>query len=114
MELKDLERDLEIGVTTHRGFCHDCGAAVEVELALSEERAMTISGGAIYKIKRGPKEQLFFKCDSCFKEDRTLRNFRRCEVYSRVVGYLRPVQQYNIGKQEEYKMRKEFTNTKGL
>jgi len=31
-----------------------------------------------------------------------------CEVYTRVVGYLRPVKQWNIGKQEEYKDRKEF------
>ncbi|HHE76709.1 MAG TPA: ribonucleoside triphosphate reductase, partial [Candidatus Parcubacteria bacterium] len=31
-----------------------------------------------------------------------------CEVYSRVVGYLRPVSQWNNGKQEEYKERKEF------
>jgi len=32
----------------------------------------------------------------------------KCEVYSRVVGYLRPVDQWNIGKQEEFKQRKEF------
>lgn len=31
-----------------------------------------------------------------------------CEVYSRVVGYLRPISQWNKGKQEEYKERKEF------
>jgi len=31
-----------------------------------------------------------------------------CEVYSRVVGYLRPVQQWNKGKQEEFKERLEF------
>ena len=31
-----------------------------------------------------------------------------CEVYSRIVGYLRPVQQWNEGKQEEFKDRKEF------
>jgi len=31
-----------------------------------------------------------------------------CEVYSRIVGYLRPVQQWNEGKQEEFKERKEF------
>lgn len=31
-----------------------------------------------------------------------------CEVYSRVVGYLRPVRQWNIGKQEEFKDRKTF------
>lgn len=28
-----------------------------------------------------------------------------CEVYSRVVGYLRPVSQWNKGKKEEYEKR---------
>lgn len=31
-----------------------------------------------------------------------------CEVYSRIVGYLRPVQQWHIGKQEEFRQRKEY------
>ena len=31
-----------------------------------------------------------------------------CEVYSRVVGYLRPVSQWNKGKKEEFKIRKTF------
>ncbi len=31
-----------------------------------------------------------------------------CEVYSRIVGYLRPVKQWNKGKQTEFKMRKTF------
>lgn len=31
-----------------------------------------------------------------------------CEVYSRVVGYLRPIDQWNAGKQEEFKERKVF------
>ena len=31
-----------------------------------------------------------------------------CEVYSRVVGYLRPVGQWHVGKQQEFKERKEF------
>lgn len=30
----------------------------------------------------------------------------KCEVYSRVVGYLRPVQGWNKGKKEEYALRK--------
>ncbi len=29
-----------------------------------------------------------------------------CEVYSRIVGYLRPVQNWNAGKKEEFKNRK--------
>ena len=32
----------------------------------------------------------------------------RCEVYSRVVGYLRPVDNWNEGKREEFKDRKAF------
>ena len=32
----------------------------------------------------------------------------KTEVYSRVVGYLRPVNQWNEGKSEEFKMRKTF------
>ena len=31
-----------------------------------------------------------------------------CEVYSRVVGYLRPVKQWNVGKRAEYAQRREF------
>lgn len=32
----------------------------------------------------------------------------RCEVFSRIVGYLRPVQQWNDGKTAEYHMRTEY------
>ena len=32
-----------------------------------------------------------------------------CEIYSRVVGYFRPVNQWNKGKQEEFNQRKEFS-----
>ncbi len=42
-----------------------------------------------------------FYCPKCTIE-------QPCEVYSRVVGYLRPVNQWNLGKQQEFKERKEF------
>ena len=32
----------------------------------------------------------------------------KCEVYSRVVGYLRPVSQWNMGKKQEFGDRKVF------
>jgi len=35
----------------------------------------------------------------------------RCEVYSRVVGYLRPVAQWNAGKQEEFRLRRSYRIT---
>jgi anaerobic ribonucleoside-triphosphate reductase len=31
-----------------------------------------------------------------------------CEVYSRIVGYLRPVQNWHQGKQQEFRERKTF------
>jgi len=35
-------------------------------------------------------------------------NRTKCEVYSRVVGYIRPCNCWNEGKQAEYKDRVEF------
>ena len=37
----------------------------------------------------------------------------KCEVYSRVVGYLRPVQNWNKGKKEEFAMRKTMNGVEG-
>ena len=34
----------------------------------------------------------------------------KCEIYSRVVGYMRPINQWNTGKQQEFKDRKVFKN----
>ncbi len=39
------------------------------------------------------------RCSQCGKET---------EIYSRIVGYFRPVQQWNEGKQEEFRERKEY------
>jgi anaerobic ribonucleoside-triphosphate reductase len=35
-----------------------------------------------------------------------------CEVYSRIVGYLRPVQAWNHGKRQEFSERKTFDVSK--
>lgn len=34
---------------------------------------------------------------------------RVCQIYSRVMGYIRPTTDYNVGKYSEYKTRKYFT-----
>lgn len=46
-----------------------------------------------------------FKCSKCNKET---------EVYSRIVGYYRPVQNWNAGKKEEYKFRKVYGEEKSI
>lgn len=35
----------------------------------------------------------------------------RCEVWTRVMGYHRPVSHFNIGKKSEHYSRKHFTET---
>ena len=87
-----------------RGKCHDCRKPVDVEAKLKSGHEVEITGGAVYEVK----DSVYLKCDSCFEKDKSLRNYRDCDVYSRVVGYLRPVSQWNPGKQEEFKDRKMF------
>ncbi len=41
----------------------------------------------------------FRQCPTCGRET---------EIYSRIVGYLRPVKQWNVGKKEEFSLRKEY------
>lgn len=48
------------------------------------------------------------KCDGCFAKNKAIYNFQKCEVYSRVVGYLRPVSQWNTGKKQEFSERLEY------
>jgi len=48
-----------------------------------------------------------FECPKCALK-------QPCEVYSRVVGYYRPVQHFNLGKQQEFKQRKVFKLLKSL
>ena len=43
-------------------------------------------------------------CPTCKNNNKT----NECEIYSRVVGYLRPVRQWNRGKQQEFTDRKTF------
>jgi ribonucleoside-triphosphate reductase len=39
---------------------------------------------------------------------------KTCEVFSRIVGYLRPVSQWNEGKKAEFKLRTTFDTVKQL
>lgn len=73
--------------------CHDCSWVL-----LSGEQYMP------YQV--AGKE--FAKCVACHEIDPALRNYQKSEVYSRVVGYIRPVEQWNKGKQAEFKDRLEY------
>ena len=110
MKIEEIQKQLETEKVEFHDKCHDCGIPVDILCSINEDNEIVIEGGAVYNPKFGtpPTEHIILKCIECFGKDKTLRNFIPCEVYSRIVGYLRPVQQWNKGKQEEFKKRKEF------
>ena len=81
--------------------CYDCG-----EKLITDENKEILNGKLVaYMVK---KEKIFvFKCNECF-EKKIPFHFQDCEVYSRVVGYIRPVQSYHAGKVQEFDERKNF------
>ena len=81
--------------------CHDCGKEIKM---VGDE----LKNGKILVYNDNGNKITIIKCDECYKKNPGLSNFRDCEVYSRIVGYLRPVQQWNKGKQQEYKKRLVF------
>src|SRR3972149_6246700 len=86
--------------------CHDC----KKELKVKDEK---ILGGVYLTYKSGLDEYAILKCNSCFEKNKALTGFQQCEVYSRIVGYLRPLQQWNPSKAEEYSERKEYKMNSG-
>jgi len=103
----DPDKD-EIVIT---GECHYCKKPVTVTVRKIED-GFIVYGGAVYEPDRG-SGKFFLKCDECFEINPVLTDYQECEVYSRVVGYLRPVSQWNDGKQAEFSMRKTFDKAVG-
>ena len=94
-------------VLAWNGECHDCKRSASVS-ATPQADGIHIKGGSVYE----PEPNKFIvKCDACFMNDPALRHFQDCEVYSRVVGYLRPVAQWNDAKQVEFEDRKFFDSS---
>jgi hypothetical protein len=82
--------------------CHDCGKEIRIN---GEE----IENGVSLMYDNGGEKINVLKCNDCFEKNKSLNNFQKCEVYSRVVGYIRPVEQWHKGKRQEYGERKEFS-----
>ena len=81
--------------------CCDCKQEIKIS-------GKEIENGVMLDYMNGADKITVFKCSQCFEKSQELKNFQPCEVYSRVVGYLRPISQWNVGKQQEYKERKEY------
>jgi len=86
----------------NENFCHDCHKKIEFN---GEE----IKNGVFLTYDNNGEKIHVFKCQDCYDANKSLTNFQPCEVYSRVVGYIRPVQQWHKGKKQEYDERKPFS-----
>ena len=81
--------------------CRDCSKEISFNGELIENGVYLSYDNAGEKIN-------VFKCADCYAKNPALTNYQPCEVYSRVVGYIRPVQQWHKGKKQEFEERKEF------
>jgi len=82
--------------------CHDCGKKIELD-------GQDIKNGVFLAYETNGTKINVFKCTECYEKNKSLANYQECEVYSRVVGYIRPVQQWHKGKKQEFEERKEFS-----
>lgn len=104
LELQHEIQSLYTGGTVQHMFI---GERITDTVALKEfiKKAFTK-----YKLPYMSITPTFSVCPSCGYQNGEVKVCptcgQTCEVYSRVVGYLRPVSQWNEGKQEEYKIRK--------
>lgn len=83
-------------------FCWDC----KKEIKIVGDKIK--NGKYLTYLKDDGTKITIFKCIDCFSKSEELKNYQPCEVYSRIVGYYRPVQQWNLGKQKEFEQRKEY------
>jgi ribonucleoside-triphosphate reductase len=85
--------------------CHDCGKQILINGQEIENGVSLVYDNVI----QGVSQKInILKCNECFAKNPALTNFQECEVYSRVVGYIRPVQQWHKGKKQEYSEREEY------
>lgn len=91
--------------TESKIYCHDCQKEIKIE-------GKEIKNGKLLTYETGGEKLTVFKCHDCFGKSKELKNYQSCEVYSRIVGYLRPVQQWNLGKKEEFRWRREYRTFK--
>jgi len=85
-------------------YCWDCGKVLEVN------DDGTIVNAEKLRVQKGSdgSPSIIIKCKECYNKNKNVIIPQACEVYSRVVGYLRPVSQWNEAKQAEFKTRKVF------
>ncbi len=97
----DEQNAWECGVF-FEGPCCDCKKKIKIFIDALED-GFHIEGGAVYTLQSGERK---IKCPACYAKNPAYD--QETEMYSRVVGYLRPVKNWNAGKKAEFDMRRTF------
>ncbi len=100
-QIYESEKNASDAILKEDVKCFDCGC----DIVLNGD---DIENGSLLSYKEDGNIFFVFKCDSCLAKSKEIANYKECEIYTRIVGYLRPVKQYNLGKQQEYKERTEY------
>lgn len=95
--VKTVEKDKQ--------FCYDCKKEIKIN-------GQEIENGVLLTYKDNEEKITVLKCNQCYESNPSLKNYKKCEVYSRIVGYLRPVSQWNEGKKLEFEERKVYQEPK--
>ena len=105
-ELSDLMADNQRLVV--EGICYDCQCPVTIRAERISSTEIAVTGGALFKPPDlwQMDDPYLCKCDACYEQAPMFG--RPTMVYSRVVGYMRPVSAWNGAKQSEFKLRKTF------
>lgn len=114
MHLEHLLNDQHADTLDLEFTCHDCGAPVRVTAGKDDQGATLTpqDGAAGYhpRLNSGEREY-FVKCAACYEQHPKLTHFNPTEVYTRIVGYYRPISAWNRGKREEYKDRRLYAQS---
>ncbi len=89
----------KINLAEFEAYCYDC-ANNDVKTQMKfDEQGNVVNGQMIQKTvtEKNRDIKIRFKCKSCFEKNPKWEDLQECEVYSRVVDYLRPVSQWNRG-----------------
>jgi len=103
--IDNLFKESGTGCIELKGMCQKCKGDVSIVI-FKEDMDISGNGGMIVGDEFDSTPQ--FKCTKCLDEDGGMISPTRCEVFTRVCGYLRPTQSFNPGKKAEFAARTNF------
>jgi hypothetical protein len=103
--IKELFKESGRGCIELHGKCQSCDKGVDLIIF---KNALEVEGNGGMIVGKAWDDRPMFKCSECLERDNGMISPTKCEVFTRVCGYLRPIQGFNPGKKEEFNDRKTY------